>query len=391
MQKNNSFYMAIFTLLGLVCGFAIAVLIQPSGASAQASGSSPAAAAANFSEGAASQSVSTSISAPQATMAGRAFNYQGLLRQSGQTVTALCDFQFLLWDALADGAQQGSTQTTLGVQVTGGVFTVLVNDADQFGTGLASGAARWLETSVRCPSGSGVYTTLTPRKALTAVPLAAGLTPYGALSAENTRYQKPGFSFYAPTGTYPNPVALRVEAGAGGLGVTNVPTGIMAVTVSGNSVHGISANGNAIFAESTSGNAGYFVGNVVVNGNLDVSGTFTYPKLWFKKFISSAGALPIVQPSLQTDGGDLILFVSGSGFTSTTGKWIGMNIKLDDVVVGTTGVYANNTFVHVPFISTQIVLNNVAAGLHSVGLEALPGTSTDTTDLFSVSVMQIAR
>jgi hypothetical protein len=40
-----------------------------------------------------------------------------------------------------------------------------------------SGEARWLQIAVRCPAGSGTYTTLAPRQALTATPYALSLRP----------------------------------------------------------------------------------------------------------------------------------------------------------------------------------------------------------------------
>jgi hypothetical protein len=107
----------------------------------------------------------TAASAPLST----SFTYQGQLKQSGSPANGTCDFQFSLWDAASGGTQIASTQTKTNVSVTNGLFTI--PDLD-FGSAAFTGEARWLEIAVRYPAGSGSYTTLTPRQALTATPYA---------------------------------------------------------------------------------------------------------------------------------------------------------------------------------------------------------------------------
>ncbi len=109
--------------------------------------------------------------APQAAL-GTAFTYQGQLRMDGSPVNDTCDFQFSLWDAAGGGTQIGATQTRTNVAVSNGYFTI--PDLD-FGSAAFQGDARWLAIAVRCPAGSGSYTTLSPRQALTAAPYALAL------------------------------------------------------------------------------------------------------------------------------------------------------------------------------------------------------------------------
>ncbi len=78
-----------------------------------------------------------------------------------------------MWDALANGTQQGTTQTVTGVAVANGIFTVRLNFGAQF-----TGAARFLQIAVR-PAGGGAYTTLAPRQAITS-------SPYSIKSATST-------------------------------------------------------------------------------------------------------------------------------------------------------------------------------------------------------------
>jgi hypothetical protein len=99
---------------------------------------------------------------------GTAFTYQGRLNKDGNPVGGTCDFQFSLWDALSGGTQIGSTITKYNVAVNNGFFTEQLD----FGASAFNGDARWLQIAVRCPAGSGSYTTLSPRQPLTAAPYA---------------------------------------------------------------------------------------------------------------------------------------------------------------------------------------------------------------------------
>jgi hypothetical protein len=101
-----------------------------------------------------------------------AFTYQGQLTQTGTPITGPCDLQFSLFDAATSGTQLGSTQTLSAVSVTNGLFTVALNDSAQFGASAFAGSDRWLQIAVRCPAGSGSYSTLSSRQQLTAAPYA---------------------------------------------------------------------------------------------------------------------------------------------------------------------------------------------------------------------------
>jgi len=106
---------------------------------------------------------------------GTAFTYQGQLNQNGSPVNDNCDLRFGLWDALSGGSQVGSNQTVTNQTVSNGLFTVLLNDGNEFGNSPFNGQALWLKIEIRCPAGSGSYITLNPRQPLTAVPYAQGL------------------------------------------------------------------------------------------------------------------------------------------------------------------------------------------------------------------------
>jgi hypothetical protein len=94
---------------------------------------------------------------------GSGFTYQGRLTFSGTPVNGTCDLQFGLFDAVSGGTQLGGTQSLPAVSVTDGLFTVTLNSGAEFGAAPFAGQASWLETTLRCPAGSGTYTPLTPR------------------------------------------------------------------------------------------------------------------------------------------------------------------------------------------------------------------------------------
>ena len=79
----------------------------------------------------------------------------------------MCDFRFALIDAF-DGQTIGSVVSLTDVPVDEGLFTVELD----FGVNAFDGGGRLLDIEVRCPGGSGAYTTLSPRQKLTAAPYA---------------------------------------------------------------------------------------------------------------------------------------------------------------------------------------------------------------------------
>ena len=82
-----------------------------------------------------------------------AFTYQGRLLNNGQASSGNYDFQFVLRDAPVNGTQIGGPLTNAPVQVTDGLFTVLLD----FGSGVFDGSSRWLEIGVRTNGSSGPY------------------------------------------------------------------------------------------------------------------------------------------------------------------------------------------------------------------------------------------
>lgn len=109
----------------------------------------------------------SAVASASAAPLGTAFTYQGRLTDNGTPATGLYDLQFLFFDALTAGNQQGVTLQRSGVGVTNGLFTATLD----FGPDIFTGMALWLELRVS-PANAGNYSTLAPRQALTPAPYA---------------------------------------------------------------------------------------------------------------------------------------------------------------------------------------------------------------------------
>lgn len=176
-----------------------------------------------------------------------AFNYQGQVADAaGDPIDGACDLRFGLYDALSGGTKVG--EVTKGNQpVADGLFAVQLDFGSAF-----RGDARWLEIAVRCPAGSGNYTTLSPRQELSAVPYALSVRPGARIEGSVPA----GAGFEAGlrvTNTSPNsPIAL--------FGITTATSGLATGVAGGNA----SPDGNAVSGYSSP--AGTGVRGVAFNG-----------------------------------------------------------------------------------------------------------------------------
>ena len=111
---------------------------------------------------------------------GHGFTYQGQLQQSGVPLDGTVSLSFRLWDAPGTGtpptggSQIGDTQVIANVAVTGGIFSVVLNEGDQFSNSAFNGEARWLQIEICADSTCGATTVLGPRQPITGAPYALG-------------------------------------------------------------------------------------------------------------------------------------------------------------------------------------------------------------------------
>src|SRR5437667_3500184 len=88
---------------------------------------------------------------------GTAFSYQGRLSDNGSPANGNYDLTFALFSVSSGVGQLGNTITNSPTGVTNGLFTVTLD----FGAGVFTGPARWLEIGART-NGNGSLTTLSP-------------------------------------------------------------------------------------------------------------------------------------------------------------------------------------------------------------------------------------
>jgi hypothetical protein len=156
------------------------------------------------------------LNAPPSTAVaqGTAFTYQGRLNDGVNPATGIYDVRFTVYDAATVGGVVAGPLTNAATGITNGLFTVTLD----FGGGVFTGPARWLEISART-NGGGAFSTLAPRQPLTPTPYAifaetanaAGLT--GTIPAADL------------SGNYINPVTLNNAGNSftgNGAGLVNV-------------------------------------------------------------------------------------------------------------------------------------------------------------------------
>ena len=98
------------------------------------------------------------------------FTYQGQLTAGGTAANGVYDLSFAIYDANLGGDLIAGPITNTAVPVSNGLFTVTLN----FGAGLFTGTNYWVQMAVS-PTGTGTFSTLTPRQQLTPAPYAISI------------------------------------------------------------------------------------------------------------------------------------------------------------------------------------------------------------------------
>jgi len=223
---------------------------------------------------------------------GSGFTYQGYLKNTSGPVNGVCDFRFTLYDdALLSPVQVGGPLDKTNVSVSGGYFSTSLD----FGRDVFTGEDRQMGIAVRCPAGSGSYTTLSGMVGLDAAPYAVSLMPGAVISgsvmagaavkAENTydgmfaSYGVQGVS--RDVGVYgesPDGIGVRGSSAATrGYGVygesTSVGTAMDVLAYGGYFV----SNGRyhaGVYGENKYGNSGTLGGGYGVYGKSIANGSY---------------------------------------------------------------------------------------------------------------------
>ena len=198
-----------------------------------------------------------------ATPLGSAFTYQGNLNFNGAPANGSFDVSFSLFTVSSNGSPVDTIEQD-DVVVVGGLISTTLDFTDV----PFDGQALWIEVSVR-PSGTGTFTTLTPREPLSATPYALFALhgnpgpqgPPGATGATGPLGPTgaPGsVGATGPTGAagmVALPFAQTISSVSPGLAITNSGDGLNG-TSSGtynSGVYGKNTSGKGVFGASTSG------------------------------------------------------------------------------------------------------------------------------------------
>lgn len=220
---------------------------------------------------------------------GTAFTYQGRLNLNGAPVSGSHDLRFTIYDALASGNVASGPLTISSVNVSNGLFTVSLD----FGAGVFTGPARWLQIEVRT-NGVGNFAILSPRQPITA-------TPY-AIHAGNASNVVNGAVVKSLNNLRDN-VTL-----AGGTNVTVTPNGSTLIIASSSGL--FSANGTSAFYNG--GNVG--IGTSAPAERLTIAGVASYNSgLKLTGNTDSGTGLALENTSA---GGHKYSFLSGGSATS---------------------------------------------------------------------------
>jgi hypothetical protein len=201
---------------------------------------------------------------------GTAFTYQGKLTVGTNAANGLYDLQFVLNDALSGGNQIAGPLTNSATGVTNGLFTVTLD----FGSGVFTGPARWLEVDVRT-NGNGAFTTLLPRQAVTPSPYAvysATATTAGSVPASGVGPGTANISITGNAGTATSAaVAGAAVAANTSLTATMATNAITAINFSGSLAGDVTGWQNATTVATVGGQTAASVASGVVLANAATS------------------------------------------------------------------------------------------------------------------------
>ncbi len=117
-------------------------------------------------------------------------------------------------------------------------------------------------------------------------------------------------------------------------------------------------------------------------------GSIRTPRFNVQQPLSTQGALPI-NVNFNSNGGSLILFVSGSGFSIAGSQAIGVQVLIDGIFRNIAQVFTNEANSHKAFTANAMWVTGVPGGVHLLTLDPMPNTSTDFNDFFNVTIIEL--
>jgi trimeric autotransporter adhesin len=166
---------------------------------------------------------------------GTAFTYQGQLQNNGSPASGAYNLTFSLFNINTGGVAIAGPITNNAVNVTNGLFTVLID----FGSGAFTGPTNWLEIGVETNGFTSTsFTTLAPRQQLTP-------TPY-AIAAENATFLASGVAVGSGMGNLIAPDGT-MDSFIGGGNANNILPGSLNSAVAGGQGNMIQPNAGFSF------------------------------------------------------------------------------------------------------------------------------------------------
>jgi hypothetical protein len=159
---------------------------------------------------------------------GSAFTYQGVLFDNGAPANGSYNLRFTLWDDPNAGTEKFDPYPIVGVAVSNGQFTVVLD----FGSGVFTGPRYWMQVET-ATNGAPTYTALTPRQELTPVPYA--IYSEGAGAANSAKSVAPASVSAPQLNTFNAPGDGQVLGCFGGVLIWTNPPSSSGWSLTGNS------------------------------------------------------------------------------------------------------------------------------------------------------------
>ncbi len=221
---------------------------------------------------------------------GTAFTYQGRLTDGTNAANGNYDLRFSLRDALVAGNAVGSTNALAPVTISNGLFVVTLD----FGAGIFTGPARWLEIGVRTNGSVAAYVTLIPRQPVTP-------SPYAIMAGNAVNLGGQPSTAFAPVSGSSTYVAKTGDTMTGALNLlgTNAVVGFGSQTRQMLNLYdfstfhyGIGVQNSTLYQRAASGGAGFawYAGGVHNDGQNNPGGGTTLMLLDGSGNLSATGA-----------------------------------------------------------------------------------------------------
>jgi hypothetical protein len=117
-------------------------------------------------------------------------------------------------------------------------------------------------------------------------------------------------------------------------------------------------------------------------------GSIRTPRFNVQQALNTQAPLPI-NVNFNSNGGSLILFVSGSGFSTAGSQAIGVQVLIDGIFRNIAQVFTNEANSHKAFTANAMWVTGVPGGVHTLTLDPMPNTITDFNDFFNVTIIEL--